>query len=75
MTFLNGVGTAVLMVIVTLWLLATGQLQQGDVLLIDWHRGQEGLVFLRDTQKRSSGLKVDFPVLDAAQMMTAEARV
>src|ERR1700730_639984 len=26
-------------------LLATGQLHQGDVLLIDWHRGEEGLVF------------------------------
>ncbi len=34
-------------------LLATGQLHHGDVLLIDWHRGEEGLVFLRDTEKRS----------------------
>jgi hypothetical protein len=64
MTFFYEVGTAVLMVI----------LQQGDVLLIDWHRGEEGLVSLRDTQKRSSGPKVDFPVPDAAQLMTAEAR-
>ena len=28
-------------------LLATGQVHQGDVLLIDRHRGVEGLVFLR----------------------------
>jgi ATP-dependent Clp protease ATP-binding subunit ClpB len=56
-------------------LLATGQLHQGDVLLIDRHRGDEGLVFLRDTQKRSSGPKIDFPVPDSGQQMTAEARV
>ena len=56
-------------------LLATGQLHQGDVLLIDRHRGDEGLVFLRDTQRRSSGPKIDFPVPDSGQQMTAEARV
>jgi ATP-dependent Clp protease ATP-binding subunit ClpB len=56
-------------------LLATGQLHQGDVLLIDRHCGDEGLVFLRDTQKRSSGPKIDFPVPDSGQQMTAEARV
>ncbi len=56
-------------------LLATGQLHQGDVLLIDRHRGDEGLVFLRDTQKRSFGPKIDFPVPDSGQQMTAEASV
>jgi ATP-dependent Clp protease ATP-binding subunit ClpB len=56
-------------------LLATGQVNQGDVLLIDRHRGDEGLVFLRDTQKRSSGPKIDFPVSDSGQLMTSEARV
>jgi ATP-dependent Clp protease ATP-binding subunit ClpB len=56
-------------------LLATGQVNQGDVLLIDRHRGDEGLVFLRDTQKRSSGPKIDFPVPDSGQLMTSEARV
>jgi ATP-dependent Clp protease ATP-binding subunit ClpB len=56
-------------------LLATGQVNQGDVLLIDRHRGDEGLVFLRDTQKRSSGPKIDFPVPDPEQLMTSEARV
>src|SRR5258705_5459880 len=56
-------------------LLATGQLHQGDVLLIDRHRGEEGLVFLRDTEKRSSSAKIDFPVPNSGQLMTAEVRV
>jgi ATP-dependent Clp protease ATP-binding subunit ClpB len=56
-------------------LLATGQLHQGDMLLIDRHRGDEGLVFLRDTQERSFGPKIDFPLPDSGQQMTAEARV
>jgi ATP-dependent Clp protease ATP-binding subunit ClpB len=56
-------------------LLATGQLHQGDVLLIDRHRGDEGLVFLKDTQKRSSGPKIGFPVPDSGQQTSAEARV
>src|SRR5258706_223609 len=56
-------------------LLATGQLHQGDVLLIDWHRGEEGLVFLRDTEKRSSSAKIDFPVPNSGQLITAEVRV
>jgi ATP-dependent Clp protease ATP-binding subunit ClpB len=56
-------------------LLATGQLHQGDVLLIDWHRGEEGLVFSRDTGKRSSSTNIDFPVPNSGQLMTVEARV
>jgi ATP-dependent Clp protease ATP-binding subunit ClpB len=56
-------------------LLATGQLHQGDILLIDWHRGEEGLVFLRDTEKRSSSAKIDFPSPNSGQLMTAEVRV
>jgi ATP-dependent Clp protease ATP-binding subunit ClpB len=56
-------------------LLATTQLHQGDVLLIDWHRGEEGLVFLRDTEKRSSGSKIDFPVPSSGQLISAEVRV
>jgi len=56
-------------------LLATGQLHRGDALLIDWHRGEEGLVFLRDTEKRSCSTKVDFPVPSSGQLMTAEVRV
>jgi ATP-dependent Clp protease ATP-binding subunit ClpB len=56
-------------------LLATGQLHQGDLLLIDRQHGDEGLVFLRDTEKRSSGSKIDFPIQGSGQLMTAEARV
>jgi len=56
-------------------LLATGQLHQGDLLLIDRQHGDEGLVFLRDTEKRSLGSKIDFPIQGSGQLMTAEARV
>jgi ATP-dependent Clp protease ATP-binding subunit ClpB len=56
-------------------LLATGQVQQGDALVIDRQRGEEALVFLRDMEKRSSGPKIDLPLPDAAQLMTVEARV
>ena len=56
-------------------LLATGQLHQGDLLLIDRQHGDEGLVFLRDTEKRSSGAKIDFPIQGSGPLMTAEARV
>jgi len=37
-------------------LLATTQVHQGDALVIDHHLGEEGLVFLRDTENRSSDL-------------------
>ena len=56
-------------------LMATGQLRQCDLLLIDRQHGDEGLVFLRDTEKRSSGSKFDFPIQGAGQLMTAEVRV
>jgi ATP-dependent Clp protease ATP-binding subunit ClpB len=56
-------------------LLATGQLHQGDLVLIDRQHGDERLVFLRDTEKRSSGSKIDFPVPNSGQLMTAEVRV
>jgi ATP-dependent Clp protease ATP-binding subunit ClpA len=56
-------------------LLATGQLHQGDLVLIDRQHGDEGLVFLRDTETRSSGSKIDFPIQGSGQLMTVEARV
>jgi ATP-dependent Clp protease ATP-binding subunit ClpB len=56
-------------------LLATGQLHQGDLLLIDRQHDDEGLVFLRDTEKRSSGSKIDFLIQSSGQLITAEARV
>jgi ATP-dependent Clp protease ATP-binding subunit ClpB len=56
-------------------LLATAQVHQGDSLLIDCHRGEEGLVFLRDPEMRPSGSKIDFPIQGSGQLLTAEARV
>jgi ATP-dependent Clp protease ATP-binding subunit ClpA len=56
-------------------LLATGQLHQGDLLLIDRQHAEEGLVFLRDTEKRPSGSRIDFPIQSTGELMTAEARV
>jgi len=52
-------------------LLATAQVHQGDALVIDHHLGEEGLVFLRDKEYRSS----DLPLPNSGQLMTAEARV
>jgi ATP-dependent Clp protease ATP-binding subunit ClpB len=56
-------------------LLATGQVHQGDVLVIDRHRGEEGIVFLRDTEKRPLGSRIDFPIQSSGELMTVEARV
>jgi ATP-dependent Clp protease ATP-binding subunit ClpB len=52
-------------------LLATTQVHQGDALVIDHYLGEEGLVFSRDTENRSS----DLPLPSSGQLMTAEARV
>jgi ATP-dependent Clp protease ATP-binding subunit ClpB len=52
-------------------LLATAQVHRGDALIIDRHLSEEGLVFLRDTENRSS----DLPLPNSGQLMTAEARV
>jgi ATP-dependent Clp protease ATP-binding subunit ClpB len=52
-------------------LLATTQVHQGDALVIDHQLGEAGLVFLRDTENRSS----DLPLPNSGQLMTAEARV
>jgi ATP-dependent Clp protease ATP-binding subunit ClpA len=56
-------------------LLATAQVRSGDVLLIDRYSGEEGLVFLRDTEKRPSGSMIDFPIQATGQLMPAEARI
>jgi ATP-dependent Clp protease ATP-binding subunit ClpB len=56
-------------------LLATGQLHQGDLLLIDRQHGDEGLVFLRDAEKRSLGSTIDFPIQSSGEPMTVEAQV
>jgi ATP-dependent Clp protease ATP-binding subunit ClpB len=52
-------------------LLATAQVHQGDALVIDHHLGEEGLVFLRDKENRSS----DLPLPNSGQLMVAEVRV
>jgi len=52
-------------------LLATAQLHQGDALVIDHHLGEEGLVFLRDKENRSS----DLPLRNSGLLMVADARV
>jgi len=52
-------------------LLATSQVHQGDALVIDHHLGEQGLVFLRDEENRSS----DLPLPKPGQLLTAEARV
>jgi len=52
-------------------LLATAQVHRGDSLIIDHHLSEEGLVFLRDTENRSS----DLPLPNSGQLITAEARV
>ena len=52
-------------------LLATGQVHQGDVLLIDRHRSDKGLVFLKVAEKRSCGPKIDFPLQDSGLLMSA----
>jgi ATP-dependent Clp protease ATP-binding subunit ClpB len=52
-------------------LLATAQVHQGDVLVIDRHPREEGLFFVRDTGKLSSSPSIDF-LPNTGQLMTAE---
>jgi ATP-dependent Clp protease ATP-binding subunit ClpA len=56
-------------------LLATAQVRQGDALVIDHFFGEQGLVFLRDTENRSADPKIDFRLANSGQLMAAEARV
>jgi ATP-dependent Clp protease ATP-binding subunit ClpB len=56
-------------------LLATAQVHQGDALVIDHHVGEQGLVFLRETENRSADPKIDFRLANSGQLMAAEARV
>jgi len=52
-------------------LLATAQVHQGDVLVIDRHPREEGLFFVRDPGKHSSSPSIDF-LPNPGQLMTAE---
>jgi ATP-dependent Clp protease ATP-binding subunit ClpB len=54
-------------------LLATAQVHQGDALVIDWHPGERGLAFLRDTEKRSSHQTMPFALSNLGPLATAEA--
>jgi ATP-dependent Clp protease ATP-binding subunit ClpA len=54
-------------------LLATAQVREGDVLLIDRRPGENGLAFLRETEKRSSYPKMPFGVSNSPQLATTEA--
>jgi ATP-dependent Clp protease ATP-binding subunit ClpB len=52
-------------------LLATAQVYQDDVLVIDRHPREEGLLFLRDTETRSSGPSLEL-LSNSGRLMTAE---
>ena len=55
-------------------LLATAQVQPGDVLLIDRHPGDKGLAFLKDKEQRSSGAKIHFSIPNPTPLMASEVR-
>jgi ATP-dependent Clp protease ATP-binding subunit ClpA len=55
-------------------LLATAQVQQGDVLLIDRHPGDEELAFRRNTEKASSGPRMPFVATNSGLLATVEVR-
>ena len=55
-------------------LLATAQVRPGDLLLIDRHPGEEELLFIRDTEQRSSYAQMPFVASNSMHLMTAEAR-
>jgi ATP-dependent Clp protease ATP-binding subunit ClpB len=56
-------------------LLATAQVRQGDAMVIDHYVGEQGLVFLRDTENRPTDAEIDFRLANSRQLMAAEARV
>jgi ATP-dependent Clp protease ATP-binding subunit ClpB len=55
-------------------LLATAQVRQGDVLLIDRNPGEEELTFLRDKEQRPPYSHMPFVAWNARRATTAEAR-
>jgi ATP-dependent Clp protease ATP-binding subunit ClpA len=55
-------------------LLATAQLRAGDLLLVDRHSGEQGLVFKRDTERWTSGVEMPFAMSIPTHLVTAEAR-
>jgi ATP-dependent Clp protease ATP-binding subunit ClpB len=53
-------------------LLATGQVQPGDVLLIDRHPFEKGLAFRRDTEQRFSHVQIPFVASKSTHLSIAE---
>jgi ATP-dependent Clp protease ATP-binding subunit ClpB len=53
-------------------LLATAQVHQGDMLLIDRHPGDKGLAFSRDTERRFSDPRIALAGRNSGQLTTAE---
>src|SRR5215813_6176331 len=54
-------------------LVATAQVHQGDMLLIDRHPGDKGLAFSRDTERSFSDPRVALAGRNSGQLTTAEA--
>jgi ATP-dependent Clp protease ATP-binding subunit ClpA len=53
-------------------LLATAQVRSGDVLVIDWRPGEEGLTFARDVEQRPPCLPMPFVTSNRGRLATAE---
>jgi ATP-dependent Clp protease ATP-binding subunit ClpB len=55
-------------------LLATAQVQSGDVVLIDRRPGERGLAFLKDKEQWSSDIPMPFVVSNSPQLASADVR-
>ena len=53
-------------------LLATAQVRSGDVLVIDWRPGEEGLTFARDVEQRPPCLPMPFVTSNRGRLAAAE---
>jgi hypothetical protein len=56
-------------------LLDTAQVHQGDVLLIDWHPGENGVTFLCDTKSRFSNSPIVPPGGNTGQLRAAKVPI
>jgi ATP-dependent Clp protease ATP-binding subunit ClpB len=56
-------------------LLATAQVHQGDMVLIDRHPGDEELAFRRNTEKGPSGPKMPFVATNSGHLATVEVQI
>jgi hydrogenase maturation factor len=53
--------------------LATAQVRPGDLLIIDRHPGEKGLVFLKDTDQQSFCAQMPFVASLSGNLTAAEA--